>query len=185
MTISRQFSNNHFADGLRKTRNSIGGLPYSGFAMKNTLRSLMIFAALAGTVALRAEDVKWDDLCGRAHAKVLTVTTTDGTNASGTCSTQTAFGISLNAKTGVRTVAREDIASIRLDNLGRSHCLAKVRDTAETSLAAGVFSLVTPEFFLSPVFLAGAPVILVGGTPYCAVYDLINRLSGSHEITII
>jgi hypothetical protein len=153
--------------------------------MKTTLRSLVIFAALAGSVVLRAEDLKWDELCGHARTRALTITMMDGSKATGTCSTQNASSIAVNVKTSVQMVTRDDIASIRLDNLGRSHCLAKVAGSAGASMLAGILSLETPEFFLSPVFLAGAPVILIGGTPYCAVYDLINRLSGSHKITII
>ncbi len=153
--------------------------------MKTTLRSLMIFAVLAGSIALRAEDLKWDELCNHARTKALTLTMMDGSKASGTCSTQTASSITVNVKASVQTVMRDDIASIRLDNLGKSHCLAKVADSAGSVLLAGIFALGTDGFFLSPVFLAGAPVILIGGTPYCAVYDLINRMSGSHKITII
>jgi hypothetical protein len=35
------------------------------------------------------------------------------------------------------------------------------------------------------MFLAGAPALLVGGTPFCAVHDLIQHLAGSEKITII
>jgi hypothetical protein len=153
--------------------------------MKTTFRSLMIFAALAGSIALRAEDLKWDELCNHARTKALTIAMLDGSKASGTCSTQTASSISVNTKTSLQTVGRDDIASIRMDNFGKSHCLAKVGGTAADSLFMAILSLGTEEFFLSPVFLAGAPVILIGGTPYCAVYDLINRMSGSHKITIV
>jgi hypothetical protein len=150
-----------------------------------TLRSLMILAALVGSTALRAADVKWDDLCVAAHSRALSIAAKDGVKVHGTCAYQTDHGITLNAGGGLRTVARDDIDTVRLDKRRKTHCLAKVGIVALASFGYGIGSLVTPYFFVSPVLIAGAPAILVTGPPFCAVYDLVNRLTGSHKITII
>jgi hypothetical protein len=153
--------------------------------MTNTLRFSIIFVAVAGSTALRAADVKWDELCGRASTRALTITMTDGSNAAGTCLHQTAVNITLWVKDQPRILARNDIASIRLDKHHKSHCLANIASTAGDWMVGGLYSLESPYFFLAPMFLAGAPALLVGGTPFCAVHDLIQHLAGSEKITII
>jgi hypothetical protein len=145
----------------------------------------MIFAALAGSTALRAANVKWDDLCNRARTRALTITTLDGVQTAGTCSSQTIHSISLYAGKNLRTLVRDDIVSIRLDNLRRSHCLANIGNVAEMSLIYALYSVGSEYFFLAPVFLVGAPAILAGGPPFCAVFDLVHRWGGSEKITII
>jgi hypothetical protein len=157
--------------------------------MTNTLRFSIIFAALAGSATLRATDLNWNELCSHATTQALTITMTDGSKAVGTCSYQTSFSITLYAKDRPRTLFRADITSIRLDNRHKSHykshCMANIASTAGDWMVGGLYSLESPYFFLAPMFLAGAPALLVGGTPFCAVHDLIQHLAGSEKITII
>jgi hypothetical protein len=145
----------------------------------------MIFALLAASTTLRAADVRWDDLCGYADSRPLTIAMTDGSKVAGTCSQQTAFNITLRAKDRPWILVRKDIASIRLDNHHKSHCMANIGSTALMTLIYGLYAFESPYFFLAPVFLAGAPAILAGGPPFCAVYDLVHLWGGSEKITII
>jgi hypothetical protein len=148
-------------------------------------RVICLFAICASAAFLaRAEEMKWDDLCGVAHVRALTITTQD-VKVRGTCASQTDHGITLSTEGGARTIARDDITSVRLDNLRRSHCLSQVSGFALESFIGGFCVLGTREFFLSPVLIAGGPAILAGGTPYCAVYDLVHLWGGSTKITII
>jgi hypothetical protein len=52
-------------------------------------------------------------------------------------------------------------------------------------MVGGLYSIESPYFFLAPVFLVGAPAILAGGTPFCAIYDLIEHFRRGEKITII
>jgi hypothetical protein len=148
--------------------------------MKHALCLLMILAATA-----YAEQMKWDDLCSNAHVKVLSIAATNGVKVHGTCAYQSDHGITLNTSSGLRTVARDDMDSVRISNRAKSHCMLGVGTAAFYSFGYGIGVLATPYFILSPGLIAGAPVILAGGAPYCAVHDLVNRLAGSHKITII
>jgi hypothetical protein len=146
-----------------------------------TPRSLMIFAALAGSATLRAEEVKWNDLCDAGRDREISLTTTDGKKSKGPCYKADATAISLKTNHGLQTVDRERIATARLDNLSRSHC---------TEAAVFVMFL-GPFLFAQGDILAAIPLTPLGvaagaaATPVCAVYDLVNRLTGSHKITII
>jgi hypothetical protein len=150
------------------------------------LLSLMIFA-LAGSTALRAEDVKWDDLCQRAGSRKIWVATKDRRSVSGECVGQTGSTISINTHQFVPTIKRANILSVRLEKRRASHCLARIGNAAEESLYYGFVALASPLFFLSPFYLAASPAILAGGAPFCRIYDLINRLTvgGTDKITII
>jgi hypothetical protein len=143
---------------------------------------LLLMISLA---SVSAQEIYWGGLCVTGQLKALTIVDKGGVKVHGTCAHQSDQDITLNASGRLRTIARDDIASVRLDNLRRSHCLGKVVPTAGWSLLGGLLLLGTPELWWSPVLIAGAPAILVGGTPFCAVYDGINRLTGSHKITII
>jgi hypothetical protein len=52
-------------------------------------------------------------------------------------------------------------------------------------MVGALVSLETPYFYMFPALLVGAPAILAGGTPFCAVYDLIELFRSSEKITII
>jgi hypothetical protein len=149
--------------------------------MKTTLCSLMIFAALAGPVTLRAGDVSSDDLCAVSRTHELAITTVGGT-LKGTCYRTTEASITLETPQGVKTVERVNILAARLDNFHKSHCLAGATETIGYGFESATAIARDPELIVI------VPVLVVVGaaeTPICAVYDLINRLSGSHEITIV
>jgi hypothetical protein len=149
--------------------------------MKTTFRALVILAAVAGSVALRAEDVKWDDLCQEARSRELSLTTLDGQKSNGTCYKADATAISLKSNHGLQTVDRERITTARLDNLSRSHCI----EGAVSVMFFGPF-LYTQGGIVAAVLWT--PFSLGAGaaaSPFCAVYDLINRSTGSRKITII
>jgi hypothetical protein len=63
--------------------------------------------------------------------------------------------------------------------------MANIASTAGDWMVGGLYSLESPYFFMAPMFLVGAPALLVGGTPFCAVYDLIEYFRSSEKITII
>jgi hypothetical protein len=146
-------------------------------------RAFLLLLISVATVS--AQEIKWDNLCAAAHFRALSITAKDGVKVHGRCVYQTGHSITLTAGRGLKTVARDDVDTVRLDNYRQTNCMASVRDSAEASLLLALFSLGSPEFLLGPVFLAGAPTIFVVGSPYCAVHDLVNRLTGSHKITII
>jgi hypothetical protein len=149
--------------------------------MTNTLRFSIIFVALAGSTALRAADVKWDDLCEAGRERELSLTSTDGKKSKGPCYRADPTAISLKTNHGLQTVDRGRITAARLDNLSRSHCTE----------AALFLMVVGPLLFSQGDVLEAIPLTPLGlaagaaVSPFCAVYDLVNRLTGSHKITII
>ena len=146
----------------------------------------LVITCVSLAAAARAEDVAWKDLCARAGSHQVSVKMNDRRTVSGRCVGVTEAAISVNAGWGVPVLARRDVVFVRIDKRGTSHCLAKTAHVAGASLFNGLMALASPEFFLSPIFLAASPAILAGGTPPCAIYDLINRITvgGTEKITI-
>ncbi len=144
-----------------------------------------ILLLLISVATVFAQEIKWDNLCAVAHSKALSIIDNNGVKARGFCLNQSNRSILLKVDGGLGTVARDDIDSIRIDKVPRSHCLASVRhrDTWVGNCVPAKPLLGAPDLW--GWSSGGRSAILAGGAPVCSVYDLVNRLTGSHKITII
>ncbi len=140
-----------------------------------------ILLLLISVATVFAQEIKWDNLCAVAHSKALSIIDNNGVKARGFCLNQSNRSILLKVDGGLRTVARDDIDSIRIDKVPRSHCLASSTEI----LGWGIVFLPSRYFVQGFMLVVGGSAILAGGAPVCSVYDLVNRLTGSHKITII
>jgi hypothetical protein len=148
--------------------------------MTNILRFLTLFAALAGSTALRAQDsiqLPWNQICNYANSSIphkVQLTTTAGETVEGSCFSVTVDEIQITTKTGLMTVARAQLSRVRMYQTEPRRHLAHLGKDVRAGLAGSV-SMIPTEW--GPVGLIGIPATLAWGavaSPFCLLGDIIG-----------
>ena len=149
--------------------------------MNNTLRCLIIFAALAGSVTLRADaplQMPLSQVCGFTGSRVLTVTTASGETVEGTCFAVNVDEIQVQTKKGILTIARSQLSRVRIYETPPHRHLANLGKDIRTGLEDSV-KMIPTEWGL--VGVVGVPATLAWGaiaSPFCLLGDAIGYRRG-------
>lgn len=160
-----------------------------------TLRFALLSAALACSVPASAADAveaHWTEVCSVAGGNVVHISTSDGAMLEGYCVAVGVDEISIRTKDrGVVKVARSALSriSMALQASDRGHELRALRRDMKSALKAEIGWVFSPHALGGLVSL---PATLAWGavaTPFCAIADLEDKITGDsrkeREIKVI
>jgi hypothetical protein len=145
--------------------------------MKNTLHSLIVFAALAGSPTLRADtlmQLPLNQVCNFANGKTVQVTTGSGETVEGTCFAVSVDEIQIQTKKGILTIARSQLSRVRMYDTPPHRHLVNLGKDIRSGLRGSV-KMIPTEWGL--VGVVGVPATLAWGaiaSPFCLLGDAIG-----------
>jgi hypothetical protein len=147
--------------------------------MKHTQASklLMIFAALASSAALRAQDsvqLPLPRVCDYARSRSIQVTMPNGETVEGVCFSTTVDELQVQTKSGIVKVARAQLSRVTIADIQAHHQVRHLFKHVGQGVANSA-KLIPTEAGL--VGLIGVPTTLAWGAvavPFCLFGDLIG-----------
>jgi hypothetical protein len=146
-----------------------------------TTNTLMIFAALAGSAALRAQDsveLPLEGVCqyanGSTSPRTIQIKTSSGQTVEGVCFTTTVDEIQVKTPQGIVNIARAQLSRVTLVDIQAHHQLRHLFKHVGKGLDQSA-KLIPTEAGLGG--LIGIPAILAYGavaTPFCLLGDIIG-----------
>jgi hypothetical protein len=142
-----------------------------------TTNTLMIFAALAGSAALRAQDsvdVPLPRVCDYARSRTIQVKLPTGETVEGVCFSTTVDEMQVQTKNGIVKIARAQLSRVSVVEVPRRQHLARLGKHVKQGLDGSV-KMIPTEMGLAGV--VGVPLTLAYGAvaaPFCLLGDILG-----------
>lgn len=135
---------------------------------------LMVFAALAASPALRAQDLVWpaSQVCGKAQSRLMEIELPNGDTVQGTCFRVDVNEMQIETKSGIVSIARSQLSRVRVLDLPRHHQLAHLGGQVRRGLRESGSIVPTPMGVFGLIGMAGTLGYGAAGLPFAAIGDL-------------
>ena len=144
---------------------------------QTTFRSLMIFAALAGSATLRAQDsvqLPLEQVCNYARSRTIQVKTATGETVEGVCFSVSVDEIQVKTQNGLMKVARSQLSRVSVVEMPRRQHLARLGKHVKQGIDGSAKMIPTEAGIVG---IIGVPMTLAYGAvaaPFCLLGDILG-----------